>query len=77
MCLKTGAAACARPSSAMSPAGYSLAVLSSNRLRFADRLQWWGSFHLRSTGKTSPGLCREPAAAVVKAGKTAGVLFRH
>jgi hypothetical protein len=37
----------------MSPAGYSLAVLSSNRLRFADRLQWWGSFRLRSTGKTS------------------------
>ena len=42
-----------RPSSAMSPAGYSLAMLSSNRLRFADRLQWWGSFRLRSTGKTS------------------------
>src|ERR1039458_6884359 len=37
----------------MSPAAYSLAVLSSNRLRFADRLQWWGSFRLRSTGKTS------------------------
>ena len=37
----------------MSPAGYSLAVLSSNRLRFADCLQWWGSFRLRSTGKTS------------------------
>jgi DNA-directed RNA polymerase specialized sigma24 family protein len=30
-----------------------LAVLSSNRLRFADRLQCWGSFRLRSTGKTS------------------------
>ena len=54
MCLKSGAVACApAPSSAMSPAGYSLAVLSSNRLRFADRLQWWGSFRLRSTGKTS------------------------
>ena len=25
----------------MSPAGYSLAVLSSNRLRFTDRLQSW------------------------------------
>ena len=43
----------ARPSSAMSPVGYSLALLSSSRLRFADRLQWWGSFPLRSTGKTS------------------------
>ena len=56
MCFKSGAVACARPSSAMSPAGYSLAVLSSNRLRFADRLQWWGSFRLRSTGKTSQPL---------------------
>ena len=37
----------------MSPAGYSLAVLSSNRLRFADCVQWWGSFRLRSTAKTS------------------------
>ena len=31
----------ARPSSAMSPAGYSLASLSSKRLRFADRLISW------------------------------------
>ena len=44
----------------MSPAGYSLAVLSSNRLRFADRLQWWGSFRLRSTGKTSQAVRRRP-----------------
>jgi hypothetical protein len=54
MCFKVGRSCLRpRPSSAMSPAGYSLAVLSSNRLRFADRLQWWGSFRLRSTGKTS------------------------
>jgi hypothetical protein len=38
MYLKSGAAACAHPSSAMSPAGYSLALLSSNRLRFAGLL---------------------------------------
>jgi hypothetical protein len=60
MCLKSGAAACARPSSAMSPAGYSLAVLSSNRLRFADRLQWWGSLRQRSIGKTSRASYRGP-----------------
>ena len=53
MCSSRAQLPAPRPSSAMSPAGYSLAVLSSNRLRFADRLQWWGSFRLTSTGKTS------------------------
>src|SRR5258708_522955 len=68
MCLKSGATACARPSSAMSPAGYSLAVLSSNRLRFADRLQWWGSFSLRSTEKTSQ---RSPGGPLLPSPKPA------
>jgi hypothetical protein len=53
MCSSRAQLPAPRPSSAMSPAGYSLAVLSSNRLRFADCIQWWGSFRLRSTGKTS------------------------
>ena len=53
MCSSRAQLPAPRPSSAMSPAGYSLAVLSSNRLRFADCVQWWGSFRLRSTGKTS------------------------
>ena len=86
MCLLSGAVTCARPSSAMSPAGYSLALLSSNRLRFADRLPWWGSFRLGSTEKmraclslAQRGRSGPPggaATAGVKTGENAVVLNR-
>ena len=59
----TGAGDCARPSSAMSPAGYSLALLSSNRLRFAGRLPSWGSSGFESTEKCRAGPARAQGAA--------------
>jgi hypothetical protein len=49
------------PSSAMSPAGYSLAPLSSKRLRFADRFISWARSEFESTGKyTKPELLVRP-----------------
>ena len=43
------------PSSAMSPAGYSLALLSSTRRRFAGRFPSWSSSCLASIEKCSKG----------------------
>ena len=46
----------------MSPAGYSLASLSSKHLRFADRLISWARSGFESTGKY--GKCAEPELLV-------------
>jgi len=51
----------------MSPAGYSLASLSSKRLRFADRLISWARSGLESTGKYAEPelLVRQLAAPIL------------
>ena len=82
ICLTGAGLAHARPSSAMSPAGYSLASLSSKRLRFADRLISWPRSGFESTGKYSvPVGSSDPppmaAGADYKTGGNAALLNRR